>query len=213
MKNETQILCPVCGSDQVEIKEANSTIQAPYGPNIAFEDNVSHCKSCGSDVDYSRAIDSSDKHALEKSLKVSIETMIESLAKEGFSLAYTERALDLPQRTISRWKKSGDLSSIGVALLRIVKTYPWILKVAENKFDPRFAIKSVVENGVKEILNSFSGNAAASLNQVGFIKERTPTSPSGQINFTIWENGELNLPPSLADNKDIYITTTKMAEV
>ncbi len=58
-------------------------------------------------------------------------------------MAYVERALDLPARTVARWK-SGEHSASALALLRVVATYPWMLEVAEHRFDLSVADAKVV---------------------------------------------------------------------
>ena len=49
-----------------------------------------------------------------------------------------ERALELPSRTIARWK-GGEVSAATLALLRITRTFPWILEVADAHFDQSVA--------------------------------------------------------------------------
>jgi hypothetical protein len=213
MNEQEKIVCPVCGSDRVNIVEGNSMIQAPYGPHVEFADNTLHCNACETDVDYSKVFENSDKQALEKSIALSVEQMIESLGNEDFTLAYIERALELPQRTISRWKASGELSKIGIALLRIVRTYPWILKVSEHKFDAQIAKKVLVENGMKVLMQYFAPNVPVSLNQVGFSKEMVQTNQSGTVNFTFWAKGEAKAAPELKNKDEIFIATNKLAEV
>lgn len=213
MKEESKIECPVCGSSQVDVLAGQSTIQAPYGPHVAYADNVWHCKTCGTDVDHSRVFENSDKLALEKSVTESIEKMIASLGDEGFTLAYMERALSLPQRTISRWKTNGDLSKIGITLLRVIRTYPWILKVAENKFDTTISKRILVENGVKEFLHYFSPSAPVSLNQIGILKDVVSTNSEGPTNFTFWAKGMIDSTNKVSNNEGVFISTQNMVEV
>ena len=79
--------------------------------------------------------------------------MLSHLSKIGYSMAAIERALELPQRTISRWKANKELSSIGIALLRIIRTYPWILEVAEKKFDFNDAWIIYIQNAVNDFIS------------------------------------------------------------
>jgi transcriptional regulator with XRE-family HTH domain len=60
--------------------------------------------------------------------------MLDELARQGLSMAYLERALSLSPRTIARWK-NGELSASALALLRLVRCFPWLLKVARADFD------------------------------------------------------------------------------
>lgn len=59
------------------------------------------------------------------------------LNEQGYSNASMERSLGLPARTLERWKNDRTIvpSAAALALMRIVRTYPWILKVADAPFD------------------------------------------------------------------------------
>jgi hypothetical protein len=46
--------------------------------------------------------------------------------------------LGLPQRTLSRWTQGGAPPE-GVALLRLIERFPWLLEVAEAHFDAHVA--------------------------------------------------------------------------
>jgi hypothetical protein len=67
-------------------------------------------------------------------------------------MAYFERAFELPVRTGTRWK-SGDFSSSSIALLRIVKTFPWMTEIAEARFDPITSKKVMFREVVEEIIS------------------------------------------------------------
>ncbi|MDI6739292.1 MAG: hypothetical protein QME74_02895, partial [Candidatus Edwardsbacteria bacterium] len=91
--------------------------------------------------------------------KESVVSIIESFPVVGYSLAGIERALELPTRTLSRWK-SGDFnaSAGSLALLRILKTYPWIIDVADVKYN-EFDAKSIL---IREAINVFNNLAQGS---------------------------------------------------
>lgn len=55
--------------------------------------------------------------------------------EEITQIAHAERVLGLPARTIARWK-TGHASASATALLRFIVTYPWLLEVAEDQFEP-----------------------------------------------------------------------------
>lgn len=160
--------CPVCGSSEIQIKPGHSFIAAPYGPSVSYEDNVSECDACGSIVSLSKFLDHTDQKALQESAKESYDSMLSYLKENGISSAYIERALELPQRTVSRWKFTGELSAISVALLRIVRTYPWILKVAERKFDPLVANKEMLKNAVEKMFSSVKSGESYDLSEARY---------------------------------------------
>ena len=77
---------------------------------------------------------SSQKEAQNKLVK----QLLENMNNAGITMAMFERVFELPTRTLTRWK-NGDFSSSSLALLRIVETYPWIIEVAEKKFENAYS--------------------------------------------------------------------------
>lgn len=148
-RNEFQ--CPACGSQKASLSERTVGVQAPYGPEVEIQEKTYTCLDCGEEFDYSKSYDNTHRDALETSKKASVSAILDHLSVE-FSFSAVERALDLPQRTLSRWKSTGDTSAIGVALLRIIRTYPWILRVAEAKFEPAVACDTFVQTAVNTLL-------------------------------------------------------------
>jgi hypothetical protein len=65
-----------------------------------------------------------------------------------------ERALGLPARTLARWKneQTTSPSAAGVALMRIIRTFPWILEVADVQFDKTKARKVLLQAAMDEIV-------------------------------------------------------------
>jgi len=145
-----KINCSVCGSSNALKSCTERHLPIPYGSPVLVIECIRSCPDCGTEIDETR--DDDNKAALENGYKESIKSMIDYLCNEGYSLAQLERAHDLPQRTISRWRTSGDLSSVGTALLRILRTYPWITEVAENHFDEDFSKGILVKAVADELL-------------------------------------------------------------
>lgn len=65
-------------------------------------------------------------------------------------MAYIERALRLPQRTLARWK-TGECSAPAIALLRLVRTYPWLLAVADDSFNVLSARQTLIVEAGKAL--------------------------------------------------------------
>jgi hypothetical protein len=113
--------------------------------------------------------------------------------KEDYSMAFVERALELPQRTMMRWKK-GQLSDAAIALLRIIGTYPWIMDVADAKYDSIYAQKRLTIEGAKAMFHlaesaNINQTIVASANPqsgtlAGFFAI-TPGTRSKQNNLTL----------------------------
>jgi hypothetical protein len=118
--------CPVCGSEAVEPRSQPEVVKVPYGRGLSIDLQIVKCRACGEFGDFANVNDERIEKALAEATKQSVGLMIDDLATQGFTMAYLERALDLPQRTMARWK-SGGCSASATALLRIVRTYPWIV--------------------------------------------------------------------------------------
>lgn len=159
------LMCPACGSHDVEALSEQRSHQLTLGEEFNYLEHVYKCKTCGEMGDFDNKNDDSFKLAEQEALKKLVPYLVEALATNNISMAQFERAFELPQRTLTRWK-SGDFSSASVALLRVIKTFPFIVNVAEKKFEPGFAHRSLVMEALKvfgEAVNSYSGSFHVSL--------------------------------------------------
>jgi len=126
------IFCPACGSSDVTESHSTEFRQLTLGPEFEVNFSNFHCNVCGEEGDFALKNDTAVSCAVKEAQKVFIKhTLTEFDAV--VPLVRIERALELPFRTLNRWK-SGDFSSASIALLRILKTYPWIIDVADHKF-------------------------------------------------------------------------------
>lgn len=151
------ITCPICNSKELTSEVSTQTDQLPLGPQFDFKKVIYTCSNCGEKGDFERVNDSKFLEAYKPALVESVKQMINKLSEENdISMAYFERVFELPVRTLTRWK-SGDFSATAVALLRTVKTFPWITEVAENKFEPTLAAATLIQesgNTIYSILNN-----------------------------------------------------------
>lgn len=184
MSNELR--CPFCDSDQIQKQQNEEQTQAPYGGVVKYHEEVLICSNCQSNFADEKRSDALFLEAYNKSQKDSVVKILTYLTEKGYSFAGVERALNLPQRTLSRWKMEGDLSSIGLSLLKMMRTYPWLIDVAEKKYDENYA-KVVLIQHACETFNDLSSsygycfNAGRSLPTVAgvtfnldFTKKDTP---------------------------------------
>lgn len=65
------------------------------------------------------------------------ETLAELQANYGWSQASIERSLDIPQKTLSKEDPEPEL----IALMKIVRIYPWVVQVADRKYNEFDAIR------------------------------------------------------------------------
>jgi hypothetical protein len=136
--------CPACGSNSIEITKSKHTLPIVYGRPAVYDEVLEKCFVCGESGDFSGANNELIDRALEVAKKQSVIDMLDTLSHKGIKMSYIERSLELPARTIARWKV-GELSAATLALLRIIRTYPWILEVADAHFDQSVAKYRVVE--------------------------------------------------------------------
>ena len=187
-KENNKMVCEICGSENVDIVKKSIALPVPFGADAAYEKVISVCKNCGEEIDVT---DERERiAAIAKAEKSSLESIIEFVVKQGFSLANIERALDLPQRTISRWKSGSEPSAAGLTLLRFIRIYPWLLEVAENNYN-EFLSKTILINKAAEafeklkefIAPSSKGNSALMMMQMRTEGENVNTFAMFSGNF------------------------------
>lgn len=140
--------CPACGSDSISTTEIHNRIHIAYGDDEEYIEIVDHCVSCGEEGDFSGENDTEINKALNIARRHSVCNMVDFLQSQNVKTAYLERALELPARTVNRWKTK-EPSASGLTLLRIIRTYPWILEVADADYDETFSRSKLMEQAAK----------------------------------------------------------------
>jgi DNA-directed RNA polymerase subunit RPC12/RpoP len=128
------VICPACGSEKVSRIEKEELGHLTLGSDFTYKAVIYKCSTCSEEGDF---FAESDKDYLltQREAQINlVKHMIEDLNNKGISMASFERILELPARTLTRWK-NGNFSSSAIALLRIAITYPWILETANHKFE------------------------------------------------------------------------------
>jgi DNA-binding transcriptional regulator YiaG len=133
MDKSQVLVCPACGEKNIERIEKESSDQLTMGPKFFFKEIYYRCHACESEIDILNETDQYYLKAKKEAKDISVKEIIESLHNSGISMSFFELVFELPFRTLTRWKK-GDHSAAALALLRIVKTFPWIAVVAEQRF-------------------------------------------------------------------------------
>jgi hypothetical protein len=135
--------CPVCSSENVSETVSSEFMQLTLGPDFEVKSSNFKCSSCEEEGDFGLKNDASFSFAMKSAQKSFVKSTLVDF--EAISpLVAIERSLELPFRTLNRWK-SGDFSASSLVLLRILKTYPWIIKVADNKFSKGSSIKYLID--------------------------------------------------------------------
>jgi hypothetical protein len=155
--------CPICGSNNFSDFIETEMINVPYGMHGEVKKTLSKCLNCGEVSFFSERNNAeNNKSALDALKRDSIKNMIDYLSDRSINMAYFERSLQLPQRTLMRWKKDG-CSASSIALLRIVRTYPWVLKVADESFDELASKKELVNQAFQTFIEMKDENTVFSM--------------------------------------------------
>jgi hypothetical protein len=155
--NKELVTCPACGSDQVARSEKESFSDLTLGSKFSFKEITYKCNSCSEEGDFLAETDKNYLAAQKEAQSNLVKKLVETMNNAGITMAMFERVFELPARTLTRWK-NGDFSSSTLALLRIVITYPWIIEVAENKFEKTYSKCAVITAAAQEFKNEIHSN-------------------------------------------------------
>lgn len=145
--------CPICGASDISSKTTTRTIGVPFVGQRIVSIFVDTCANCGQSGDFFRRNTPIIEAAIHSAEKDFVLQTVEWLSNRGISMAYLERALSLPARTVTRWR-DGEFSAAPIALLRLVRTCPWLLAVAEGAFDPEIAAREVVVSAANHLASA-----------------------------------------------------------
>jgi DNA-binding transcriptional regulator YiaG len=150
-------ICPVCGSDKIERITKEHTISEPFGGTKNISISEVECKACGSTGDFFNENDSIIDSSIKELKQKSINNILNDFSENKISMSAIERALDIPQRTLAKWRSgSSSPTATGVALMRFIRLFPWLLDVAENKYDYDYAQKICINSGIQKLLSCIS---------------------------------------------------------
>lgn len=152
----SEVKCPACGSQKLERSTSKRIAHLTLGGAFDVEEENYKCLVCGEEGDFALKNDVAFSQAEKRAEAQSIPKLVEGLNARKISMARFERAFELPQRTVNRWK-AGDFSATSMALLRTVSSCPWLVDVAENGFDPNFAAKEILTQAVQLIGSAVQG--------------------------------------------------------
>lgn len=146
--------CPECGSKAVIENIKNISIKEPFADEVNIETKEDTCSSCGSQGDFLNQNETLIEEAIKNLKQTSIKNILNSFADNKMSMSSIERALEIPQRTLTKWKNSvNNPSSTGIALMRFITLFPWLLEVAENKYNYIEAQKIHINTAIEELLH------------------------------------------------------------
>ena len=135
--------CSFCGSQKVSKKTEERVAEVPGGFSSMYSVALVECAACGFIDSSSQENQDAFNVAYKNAENASFESIYKQLSGSGFSAAYIERALHLPQRTLARWKGQ-NRSAAGMTLMNLVAACPWLIKVADHNYDRSVVVKEVV---------------------------------------------------------------------
>jgi hypothetical protein len=154
-----KIFCPVCGSDNLERVVSKETFQGDMGKKLIADRVHEKCKDCGSEGDFSGESEKAIEKTLSAFNEAYVDEVLDFFNEKKISFAGIERAVGLPQRTLTKWKnRVSSPTAAGIALLKYLRTFPWLIEVAENKFDFEISHKIFITTAFNTLVNSIHFN-------------------------------------------------------
>jgi ribosomal protein L37E len=144
--------CSYCGSNEVSIRNEVLELSEPFSKTSSVTIKKVVCTTCGFEKE-----DESNDLVIQEELAIlkrsSMVSILTFLNEQGHSNASMERALGLPARTLARWKNETSItpSASGLALMRIIRTFPWMLQVADCQFDQEKAQEILMHTKLSKV--------------------------------------------------------------
>ncbi|MEI6262953.1 MAG: hypothetical protein WCR46_24025 [Deltaproteobacteria bacterium] len=152
-----KLICPACGSSHLDKSNYHEHITENLGDQVLIEKVLYRCTDCGSEGDFFNENEVSIENALTDLKSKLIVSILDGFTGNKVSLSSIERALELPQRTLTKWKNGASSpTSAGITLLKFIKLFPWLLEVAENKFDYEISQKIFIGNAFQKMINKMT---------------------------------------------------------
>jgi len=131
----TNNICPACGSGHIIKSEEKKLISLPYSDEEYITIVNYKCNTCLTEGDFFGENDEKINVVIIRQRKRAVINILNYFVEAGVSLSTMERILDLPQRTLTVWMEGDLIPAAGVTLLRMIRTVPELLEVAENKYE------------------------------------------------------------------------------
>lgn len=193
--NKHELICPVCGSKNINRHEKIKADHVTLGPEFTYKDIYYSCNDCKEEIDILGETDQNYQVAQKEAQKIFAQQAIEYINSRGISMALFERVFELPTRTLTRWKE-GNFSSSAMSLLQIVVTFPWIINVAENRFNPELAKRELIYAATNKFFE-----CAANLETNLEIEVKTGNTVFAKINCHNKDN--MQMQPKITINEAV----------
>lgn len=149
--------CPACGENRIEKVQREEILKEPFGGQKRVSLSEYVCGACGSRGDFFNENESLVHNSLSELKSNAVTNILEDFRGNRISLSSMERALELPQRTLTKWKnRASNPSAAGVALLKFLRLFPWLIDVAENNYDYSASQKIHLTVAFKKIVSQMT---------------------------------------------------------
>ena len=145
LAGDATLSCQVCkecgkshwrGTESLHKSTKNELVYDNLCGSKLVEKTYYHCDTCGEEGDFFNDNDGVITVALDELKRNFVEQTLEGFTRNRISLSSMERALELPQRTLTKWKNNASSpTATGIALLKFLRLFPWLLEVAEGGYD------------------------------------------------------------------------------
>ena len=152
-----KLICPACGSSHLIKSNYQEYVTENLGGQVLIDKVLYHCTDCGSEGDFFNDNELSIEKALSDLKNKLVASILDEFMDNKVSLSSIERALDLPQRTLTKWKNGASSpTAAGIALIKFLKLFPWLLEVAENKFNYEISQRIFMENAFQKMIRKMT---------------------------------------------------------
>ncbi len=153
-----EIICPACGDNDLGKKILIKQINEPYG-GIKHVETISYtCNLCGFSGDILKENEKSLQLAIDELKAQAVKNILGMFQKNHYNFSAIERALEIPQRSLSKWKSSSKPSAAVVALLKYLHLFPWLIEVAEQKYDFKKAQQIHMTDALSQFVSQMTFN-------------------------------------------------------
>jgi hypothetical protein len=128
-------ICPCCGAAGLKNFTEIRKYTPPYGETVEYEVTLQRCSICTEAGDFVGEMSKATEEAIRKADAASMKPMLDALVECGYTYSTMERVLGIrPFGTMKKWYRGESFSTEALALVRIIRTYPWILWVTDEGF-------------------------------------------------------------------------------
>lgn len=195
-------ICPVCGLGTLVERGIDHVIKESYGGSVTLPIKEYYCDTCESHGDFFDENEDIIETKTEMLKKKAIENILNDFLDNGMSMAAMERALSLPQRTLTKWKNGVSLPTApGIALMKFLRTFPWLLEVADHDFEYDKAQKIFLNNALNDFVTALN-----------FRKSSTFTVDDNESSFVSLTFVKIHTQGQENPDKTIYIDMNEAGE-